>query len=40
VELTENKKYIPILMAWKEIDYKKVKEKINHVINSISQKAT
>ncbi len=40
VELTHNKKYIPILIAWKEIDYKKVKGKINHVINSISQKAT
>jgi len=40
VKLTKNKKYIPILEAWKEIDYKKVKQRINHVIISISQRAT
>ena len=37
---TKDKKYLPILEAWKEIDYKKVKQKINQVINSISQNAT
>ena len=40
VEQTKNKKYIPILEVWKEIDYKKVKQKINQVINSILQNAT
>jgi len=40
VKQTSNKKYIPILEAWKEIDYKKVKQRINQVINSISQNAT
>jgi RQC domain len=36
VQLSKNKKYIPILEAWKEIDYKKVKQRINQVVNSIS----
>lgn len=40
VALTNNKKYVPILESWKEIDYKKLVEKINSVISSISQKAT
>jgi superfamily II DNA helicase RecQ len=40
VKATKDKKYIPILEAWREIDYKKVKQKINQVINSISQNAT
>ncbi|MDP2366025.1 MAG: RQC-minor-1 family DNA-binding protein, partial [Ignavibacteria bacterium] len=40
VELTKNKKYVPILESWKEIDYKKVKQKINSVIKSISLNAT
>jgi len=40
VQLSKDKKYIPILEAWKEIDYKKVKQRINQVINSISQSAT
>jgi hypothetical protein len=30
-----DKKYIPILEAWKRIDYKKVKKKINGVINKL-----
>ena len=29
VQLSKDKKYIPILEAWKEIDYKKVKQRIN-----------
>jgi len=40
VQLSKDKKYIPILEAWKEIDYKKVKQRINQVINSISKNAT
>lgn len=40
VEQTNDKKYIPILDAWEKIDYKKVKQKINQVINSITQNAT
>src|SRR3989339_686881 len=40
IKLTNDKKYIPILESWKEIDYKKVQQKINQVINSISQNAT
>ena len=40
IQLSNDKKYIPILEAWKEIDYKKVKQRINQVINSISQNAT
>ena len=36
VRLSKDKKYIPILEAWKEIDYKKVKQRINQVIDSIS----
>lgn len=40
VEQTKDKKYIPILDAWEKIDYKKVKQKINQVINSITQNAT
>ena len=40
VEITKNKKYVPILESWKEIDYKKVTQKINNVIKSILQKVT
>lgn len=40
VKSTKDKKCIPILESWKEIDYKKVKQKINQVINHISQSAT
>ena len=40
VEKTGDKKYIPLLESWKEIDYKKVRQRINHVINSINQNAT
>ena len=34
IKATNNKKYIPILKAWKEIDYNKVKQKINGIIKS------
>ncbi|MDZ7341341.1 MAG: RQC-minor-1 family DNA-binding protein [candidate division KSB1 bacterium] len=30
-----DKKYIPILEAWKRVDYKKVRQKISGVINSM-----
>lgn len=36
VQLTNDKKYIPLLECWKAIDYKKVRQKINSVINSLS----
>jgi len=39
VEATKDRKYIPILESWKEIEYKKVQRRITQVINSISQNA-
>lgn len=36
VEATKDKKYIPLLESWKTIEYKKVKKRINQVINNIS----
>ena len=38
VAATGDKKYIPILEAWKRIDYKKVRQKINGVINKLQRK--
>jgi len=38
VAATGDKKYIPILEAWKRIDYKKVRQKINGVINKLQKK--
>ncbi len=35
VEETGNKKYIPLLEAWAEIDYKKVRQRIGQVIRSL-----
>lgn len=40
IKATNDKKYIPILESWKDIDYKKVKQRINFVINSIVNQAT
>ena len=37
VAATGDKKYIPILEAWKRIDYKKVRQKINGVINKLQR---
>ena len=34
---TKDKRYIPILEAWKSVDYKKVRQRINTVIRSIEQ---
>ena len=38
VVATGDKKYIPILEAWKRIDYKKVRQRINWVINKLKRK--
>jgi len=38
VQATQNPKYIPILEAWAEIDYKKVKKHISVVINKLKQR--
>ena len=37
VEATGDKKYIPILEAWAEIDYKKVKMRIGQVMDKLNQ---
>jgi len=37
VAATGDSKYIPILEAWKKIDYKKVRQKINGVINKLQR---
>ena len=37
VEATGNSRYIPILEAWKRIDYKKVSQRINKVIEEIQK---
>ena len=39
VETTGDKKYIPILEAWAEIDYKKVRKRIRQVVDTLSQGA-
>lgn len=38
VQVTQNPKYIPLLEAWAEIDYKKVKKHISVVINKLKQR--
>jgi len=37
VEGTRNRKYIPLLEAWREIDYKKVRQRISQVIQRVSE---
>jgi hypothetical protein len=37
IENSKDKSYIPILVAWKSVDYKKVRQRINAVIRSIEQ---
>lgn len=34
---TGNRKFIPLLKEWQEIDYKKVKLAIQHVINRLNK---
>jgi len=40
VEATGDRKYIPILEAWAEIDYKKVKKRIGQVVATLGHGAT
>jgi hypothetical protein len=35
VEASGKKEYIPILQAWEQIDYKKVRQRIHEVINRL-----
>ena len=37
VEATGDSKYIPLLESWRKVDYKKVRQRINRVIDSLSQ---
>jgi len=37
VQAVNDMKYIPLLLAWKEIDYKKIREKIDSVIANIKR---
>ena len=37
VEASGNAAYIPLLEAWKKIDYKKVRKRIQHVIEHLKQ---
>ena len=39
VEATHNTKYIPVLKAWAEVDYRKVRERIRHVIAALNESA-
>ena len=38
VKATNNPKYIPILEAWKKVDYKKVQKKIRYIIRELENK--
>ena len=37
IQARGDSKYIPILEAWRKIDYKKVRARINSVIRAISK---
>jgi hypothetical protein len=37
VEETNNPKYIPLLKAWAQVDYKRVRQRINEVVQALSQ---
>ena len=39
VEATGNPKYIPLLKAWQQVDYKKVRQRIQQVVHRLSQAA-
>ena len=39
VEATGDTKYIPLLDAWAQVDYKKVRQRIRHVIDRLTQAA-
>jgi hypothetical protein len=38
IAATENKKYVPILDAWRKIDYQKVVRRIGQVINQLEKR--
>jgi len=38
VEATGDSKYIPLLESWEKVDYKKVRQRINKVIDSLTDK--
>jgi hypothetical protein len=40
VEATRDPKYVPLLEAWEQIDYKKVRTRIRQVIHRLNQSAT
>jgi len=40
VEATGDPKYIPLLEAWQQIDYKRFTERIRQVVNHLSEPAT
>lgn len=40
IEASENEKYIPILEAWSEVDYLKVRKRIRTVIDSLSSQSS
>ncbi len=40
IEATGDRKYIPVLHAWEQVDYKKVQARIRQVIRHLSQSAT
>jgi hypothetical protein len=37
VQATQDPKYIPILEAWAEIDYKKIKKRLRYIVNKLKQ---
>lgn len=37
VEAAKDKKYIPLLEAWAQVDYKKVRERVRQVIAVLNQ---
>lgn len=40
IEATRDQKYIPLLEAWGQVDYKKVRARLRQVINHFNQSAT
>jgi hypothetical protein len=40
VEATRNPKYVPLLIAWQQVDYRKVRERIQTVIDGLLQGAS
>ena len=40
VEGTNDRKYIPVLKAWEQIDYRKVQSRIRQVIHLLNRSAT